>query len=123
MFNRLIAFLLIFVCSATSLSNISAITGFELNQQYITKAFCVNKDKPQLHCNGQCYLRKKLKQAEEKEQKQSLKSQEQNLTVFAPFTFKSYFTEQVICYQVLNEEILPRTLCTIFHPPQFVVNI
>ena len=32
---------------------------------YITA--CINKDQPQLHCNGQCVLMKKIKEKEEKE--------------------------------------------------------
>ena len=42
-------------------------TSFKLNQNYIAATLCVNKNKPQLHCEGKCYLTKKLKQADEKE--------------------------------------------------------
>ena len=38
---------------------------FYVNQGEITRLECVNKDKPNLHCNGKCYLAKKLKMAEE----------------------------------------------------------
>jgi len=44
--------------------------SFKMNQEYIAATLCENKDKPQLHCNGKCVLSQKLKQAEEKEQKQ-----------------------------------------------------
>lgn len=37
---------------------------------------CINKDKPQLHCNGQCVLMKKIK---EKEQEDAAK----NMVVYA----------------------------------------
>ncbi len=33
---------------------------FTLNQPVVTKEFCINKDKPQLHCEGKCYLNKQL---------------------------------------------------------------
>ncbi len=33
---------------------------FELNLDYIVKTYCVNKDNPQLQCNGKCHLSKKL---------------------------------------------------------------
>ncbi len=33
---------------------------FKLRQDYITKMFCVNRDKPMTVCNGQCYLMKKI---------------------------------------------------------------
>ncbi|WP_017259538.1 hypothetical protein [Pedobacter arcticus] len=38
--------------------------------EYIAK--CVNKDKPQLHCNGQCVFMKKMKQQDEKQAKKNL---------------------------------------------------
>lgn len=37
---------------------------FWANRAYIAERFCENKDKPQLHCEGKCYLHKQLKKAE-----------------------------------------------------------
>lgn len=37
----------------------------------ITEKLCINKNNPNLHCNGKCYLSKQLKKAEENEKKQS----------------------------------------------------
>jgi hypothetical protein len=36
------------------------IINYVINIESITKNYCVNKDKPQLHCNGNCQLSKKL---------------------------------------------------------------
>ncbi|ALL06920.1 hypothetical protein AQ505_16335 [Pedobacter sp. PACM 27299] len=44
--------------------------AFKANQDYIAANFCENKDKPEKHCNGRCILVKKLKQAEQNEEKQ-----------------------------------------------------
>jgi len=38
------------------------------NVEYITAYFCENKDKPMLHCNGTCYLAKKIAESKKKEQ-------------------------------------------------------
>lgn len=35
--------------------------NFSLHQDEIAAEHCVNKDKPELHCNGKCYLSKELK--------------------------------------------------------------
>jgi hypothetical protein len=43
------------------------IGNYELNKAYITKNLCVNRYKPQLNCNGQCLLMKKLAAAEDRE--------------------------------------------------------
>jgi len=37
---------------------------YEINQTYISTVLCENRNTPMLHCNGQCVLAKKLKQAE-----------------------------------------------------------
>jgi hypothetical protein len=39
------------------------------NKEYITNVFCENKAKPQMACNGKCYLSKQIKLQEEKENK------------------------------------------------------
>ncbi len=36
------------------------IVNYVANYDYIVENFCVNKDKPELKCNGQCYLMKQL---------------------------------------------------------------
>lgn len=41
--------------------------GFYVNQEYIAKKLCVNRDKPQLHCNGKCHLTKQLREENRKE--------------------------------------------------------
>jgi hypothetical protein len=39
-----------------------------MNIAYIVKNFCVNKAKPEMHCNGKCYLSKKLEEQAKHEQ-------------------------------------------------------
>ena len=36
-----------------------------INYDYISKVLCINKDKPELRCNGKCQLMKKLEQQEQ----------------------------------------------------------
>lgn len=35
------------------------------NKEYVASELCVNKAKPQLHCNGKCHLAKQLQKLEE----------------------------------------------------------
>lgn len=37
-----------------------ALLAFESNRAYMAEAFCINKDKPELACNGQCHLAEML---------------------------------------------------------------
>lgn len=38
--------------------------NYQLNKAYVTENLCVNKSRPQLHCNGKCQLAKKLAEEE-----------------------------------------------------------
>lgn len=40
---------------------------YQLNKKAIAETRCENRDKPEMQCNGQCYLSKQLKKAGEKE--------------------------------------------------------
>ncbi|GEO23015.1 hypothetical protein CQA01_35490 [Cyclobacterium qasimii] len=44
---------------------------FTINRAYIIENFCVNKDKPMLHCDGQCFLANKLKKAQDQKENQA----------------------------------------------------
>ncbi|ELR71084.1 hypothetical protein C900_03048 [Fulvivirga imtechensis AK7] len=43
---------------------------FKINQDYIARVLCINRDKPELNCNGHCILMQKLKKTQETEQSQ-----------------------------------------------------
>ena len=95
---------------------------FKLNQEYIAKVLCINKEKPQLECNGQCILMQKMKAAQESEnpeQNPAPKSQLLEIftelkSIYHPISFqlteKKYF-EYSASLVVLN-------FSKIFHPPQ-----
>lgn len=43
--------------------------SYELNKSYIASKLCVNRNSPEKHCNGKCYLNRQLKKAsQQKEQ-------------------------------------------------------
>jgi hypothetical protein len=50
--------------SAQSLYKLGLVTYFEMNREYIATVLCINKQQPSKHCNGQCYLKKNLKESE-----------------------------------------------------------
>ena len=70
MLKRILSILLIFTIISVHFGRLFIFAGFELNQSYIAKALCINRDKPKLHCEGKCYLMKKLDEAEKKQQAQ-----------------------------------------------------
>ncbi|PKK37211.1 hypothetical protein BWI96_07640 [Siphonobacter sp. SORGH_AS_0500] len=44
---------------------------FELRKDYIIKYYCENRNRPELHCDGKCYLAKKLKATQESQEKEA----------------------------------------------------
>lgn len=70
--------------------------GFAMNQSYIASKLCENRDRPWMHCEGKCYLAKKLKQVEEKEKKHDQEVQK-NLVQdsFIPQHFIVYFGTKI----------------------------
>jgi hypothetical protein len=40
------------------------VLDYELNKARITELYCVNKERPQLMCNGKCHLAKQLRKAD-----------------------------------------------------------
>jgi hypothetical protein len=75
MLNRTIAIILLFAVISSSFSRLFIYAGFNANQKYIASTFCENKNRPWLHCNGKCYLMKKLKQSEEKQKSEERRNQ------------------------------------------------
>ena len=67
MLRKAVSILLILAMSMQSLYQLGLVTWFEVNRDYIAEVLCVNKKKPEMHCNGQCYLKKQMKKAEEKQ--------------------------------------------------------
>jgi GMP synthase PP-ATPase subunit len=127
MLNRWLAILLLAALISSNFSRVFVYAGFEANQNYIAKVLCVNKERPLMHCNGHCYLMKKLKEITEKEKKQEEK---ENLNrVFTSFfqePFQMIFTEprifqlQQLTFPAYKYRYSSNFTDTIFRPPKSV---
>lgn len=115
-------FLALLIISST-LTRLFYFAGYELNKDYIAKVLCINLDKPQLHCNGKCYLSKKIAEAEKKQQNNERKTQKdlsQQNVVLADFKFVFFDTvPQKEPLRFLEQQVKSRSF-SIFHPPQIV---
>lgn len=69
MFRGIFTGFIIFILLFQSLDRFGMIAYYELNKAYITEMFCVNKSRPALQCDGQCFLMKKLKQQDQQNEK------------------------------------------------------
>lgn len=116
-----ISVLLLFSLLSTNFANLFVFAGFELNRKYIAAELCINKNKPELHCNGKCFLMKKLKQAQDKEQKQerqAQKTQIQDAVVVTQQVFKQYVLAESKLHIPASMGMPQSIKNSIFHPPQ-----
>lgn len=54
---------------------------YMFNQDYIAEFLCINKDKPELQCNGKCHLVKQIEKQQEKEPLSSLRISIENYPI------------------------------------------
>jgi hypothetical protein len=121
MLIRPVSILLLVSLLSANLSGLWVYLGYEANQKYIAKELCENRNRPEMHCNGKCYLMKKLKQAQDKEQKQerqSQKSQIQDAVVSTPLVFKQYAFAEIKVHVPFAMGMPQNIKNSIFHPPQ-----
>lgn len=43
------------------------VVEYAVNYDYIVKVLCINKSRPEIHCNGKCYLSKELAKTNDQE--------------------------------------------------------
>jgi len=95
---------------------------FYINQDYIAKNLCVNRDKPMMHCNGKCHLKKKLNEEDKKEHESPERSSDKTEIFYAawyrqelpaPF-MTSIARNYVFPYCIGTPEDRPTG---VFHPP------
>ena len=68
---RFCTYLLLFALTLQSFYRSVMVLDYEIHlPNYIAQ--CINKAKPQLHCNGQCVLMKKIKEKEKQEAKKNM---------------------------------------------------
>lgn len=66
-----ISILLAGIILIASMSNAVVYLSFKINQVRIAEAFCINKSKPSLHCEGKCFLQERLAQSNDRENQSS----------------------------------------------------
>lgn len=113
---QLFLLLLLLVVNVFAMSIICL--DFKLNQDFYVENFCINKEVPELHCEGKCHLQKTLK-AVEKTEKQQIPSFQLEFTAITFFSFNQSenFTIHLIHNQFYKNLYFSLTSTHIFHPP------
>ncbi len=97
--KQTIAISLALLMLALAAKDFVMLAGYKLNQDFIAKTLCVNQDKPEMHCNGKCYLKKKISESKEKDQGKAPVAQPDEL-------------KQTVYYQPIIKVELPELIST-----------
>lgn len=119
----------LFIYVSTLLSPIVPVIEYNLNYDYIAKVLCINRDEPELNCNGKCQLAKEIKKT------LPIKTQDKlpilPVIDFDKFQVTHHNTEQhqFEVFQLFNKlKFLTNKKCktnnyitSVFQPPEFLI--
>jgi hypothetical protein len=120
--KQIAVFILIILVAAQTFSKWLIVLEYKVNQDYIAKNLCKNRNKPKLHCNGKCQLAKKLAE----DQKENAPDNSQGKLKFTEVIFyldqtlqHSRLLENVtcMCRHRYQDKKYTAPSYSIFHPP------
>ncbi len=120
MLRRIISILVLFAILVFNFSKLILLGDYELNKQQITELYCVNKDKPMLHCCGKCMLKKKFAQDDEHKNTPAMPDIKNDITLFNTSAYTITRNHNIISPFInspYRKEYLPGVRSSIFHPP------
>ncbi len=79
-------YLVLFVAFVMLVKPLWPVAEYVVNYDYIVNVLCENKDKPQLHCDGKCYLAEQLAKESERNDKNPF-GENRNNTEIQPMVF------------------------------------
>lgn len=118
---RIVGFSLMFVFIFQIFSKTFIVADYYINKDFIATTLCINKDKPQLHCEGKCQLKKQLEK-EDKKEKSPLGSfkNKSEIQLFSEKTDVVSFFAVTVSDKTkapYSFSISEKHLLIVFHPP------
>ncbi|MFL2581555.1 MAG: hypothetical protein ACJ0QJ_00160 [Flavobacteriales bacterium] len=126
MLTRLLCFLLLGAIVYSQSSKLVIYLNFKINQEYISKELCENREVPKMNCNGKCYLAKQLQKQEEKEKEEKAPIK-QRIKIDVLCFLKKPVSNLLVHYKLKDnnlcfnsiDELKKGFLTKVFQPPQF----
>ena len=106
--------------SLQSFSQCTLIIGYYLNQSFIALNKCENRNKPEMHCNGKCFLAKQMKKdATDQQSPAALKDIQPAQLYFNNFSLPHVAASKPLktAFVMQNELGTIRVASVYFHPP------
>jgi hypothetical protein len=120
---RLFAILLSALMVFQSFEKVSILIYYQTYQDYIAANLCVNRFNPDSSCNGQCYLMKKLRAAEERNQTPVVPDNQKSefILVIENMSIPESDTPESTRRPVIKSLHGAETKDSIFHPPTLAI--
>ena len=118
---KLLTFLLFFAFLAQTFSQGWYYMGYVIQKKEYVKR-CINKARPQMHCDGKCQFMKKIKEQEEKEKQQAPELKLAKTEIFTSHSFFPGFfpkplSAEISYYDLLESGVPVDRATALFHPP------
>lgn len=114
----------LFIIFTIALRPLMPLVDYAVNYNYINKNLCENRSKPQLLCNGKCYLKKEIAKTSTEQSKNDSRIRISGFTdtfiINENFTFVKIindYSESFIFNSELNFSYKFNLFSNIFHPP------
>ena len=119
LYRKVVVVLLLAAFTIITFSQSFITLDYFLQKDFIANNLCINKAKPQMHCNGKCQLMKKLKQEQKKDQENPIRKTDTKKQVFYSSSFIPDLKDNSLrkSYPFL---IVKKTIdrnCTLLRPP------
>lgn len=118
--NRIVSALLLIAFVTVNFSKVIIVAHYELNKAKITEQFCVNKDKPAMHCCGKCHLKKKLAEDDAKQKSPALPDIKNDIQLFGSPLAVHIYSEKTVALLISSPYkmfVHTKTANSVFRPP------
>ena len=123
--KRFLAIFLLIAISYQFVAKMGIIAWYNANRDYVAANLCENRSKPQMHCNGKCYLKKQLKKVDDNTDNKQAPQNKKDKTEVLTFIIVPYHTlpdvaittDKLIHTIVYNNHYSFTSATDFFHPP------
>lgn len=122
--KKVIVLFMLLIILVQSTSQLWITISFFINQDYIARVLCINRDKPESGCNGACQLKKQIEKDKENQDQSNIDTKVKEVLVYIPvaipqvqsaYTFE--WTEKTFSNIYFTSYLPEGHLHSIFHPP------
>lgn len=124
--KKILAYFILSIFTLISLQQVVLLGAFFLNQDYIIDKFCINKNEPELKCNGKCHLKDVMSKTSEQ-------TEESRTSIVSSIIFPVFYSEfnlnisidyfEIRTYLIFDDNYFSKYTSKTFHPPQFFYDL